>query len=190
MVLRGRVPRFCAKPWLCRVSSGTIGPYRPFFGGFGWSRAHERRRRKPLPSEARPHPIRHAEGRQDQELFHAGQEDHPAASGSSLPRSFHAVIRSPVIAGAVPCRGRQRQGREARPGRELRARSEHLRPMASSPARQPPRDRQAAQRSGRVEGRTRPRASALCPARRHVTRRRAGPALFGDRGPRRWRRLP
>lgn len=37
-------------------------------------------------------------------------------------------------------------------------------------ARQPPRDRRATQRPGRVEG-------------------RAGPALFGDRGPRRWRRL-
>lgn len=190
MVLRGRVPRFRSKPWLCRVSSGTIGADWPFYGGFVRSRAHERRRRKPLPSEARSHPIRHAEGRQDQELFHASQEDHPPASGGSLPRSFHAVIRSPVIAGPLPRRGRQWQGRETRPRRELRARPQHLRSMASSPARQPPRDRQAAQRPGRVEGRTRPRASALCPARRHVTRRRARPALFGDRGPRRWRRLP
>ncbi|WP_262422600.1 lytic transglycosylase domain-containing protein [Brevundimonas denitrificans] len=162
--LRGRVPRFRAKPWLCRVLSSTIGADRPFSGIFGRSRAYERRRRKPLPSEARPHPIRHAEGRQDQELFHAGQEDHPAASGGSLPRSFHAVIRPPVIAGPVPCRGRQRQGREARPGRELRARPQHLRPMASSPAGQPPRDRQAAERPSRVEGRTRPRASTLCSA--------------------------
>jgi type IV secretory pathway VirD2 relaxase len=34
----------------------------PDFHDFGRRRAHERRRRKPLPPEARPHPIRYAEG--------------------------------------------------------------------------------------------------------------------------------
>jgi len=51
----------------------------PIVGILDRESGHERRRRKPLPAETRPHPFRHAANEKTQELSDSGKDDRPAA---------------------------------------------------------------------------------------------------------------
>ena len=86
--------------------------------------------------------------------------------------------------------GHFRPGRQARARRGLRPIPQSVERLESSPSWQPPRHRQVAFRPCGWQERQGRRPSALHPARRHLARWRARPALFGDRRPRRWRCFP
>ena len=161
----------------------------PETGAFGRVAADERRRRQPLPPEARPHPLRCVEGRTGEELPHQGQEDRPPAWRGLRSNLAKRQRRRWRQARAERC-GHFRPGRQARARRGLRPIPQSVERLESSPSWQPPRHRQVAFRPCGWQERQGRRPSALHPARRHLARWRARPALFGDRRPRRWRCFP
>lgn len=171
------VPRGAAKP----VSATLFAALLPETDAFGRIAAHERRRRQPLPPEARPHPLRCVEGRPGQELPRQGPEDRPPARRGL--RTGLARQRQRIRQAGPQRRGRLRQGRQARARRGLRPLAQPVERLEPSPARQPPCHRQITLRPRRRQERQGGRPSALHPARRHLARRRARAALFGDRRP-------